>query len=249
MRRILALCFLVAGICTLASCFNPFDPRISQERVASVPAPAPTSPENLVKLFAWCWVNRDPAKYAEVFTDDYRYIFAPNDSAGSPYRDSPWIREDEMSMAQHLFVGGTDRPPASNITVSIGNNLVALPDPRPGMTFRVHRSILVPVDVKVTITDANGTPDVQPIQGHALFYLVRGDSAVIPKELIKLGFTQDSTRWWIERWEDQTAGNVGPNSAHRVSTQLSARGTAARPAAAGVELPAMSFGSLKSLYK
>ena len=212
MRRLIALCVLTGLAFALASCFNPFDPRVSQERVASVPAPEPTSPANMVRLFAWCWVNRDPARYAEIFTDDYRFIFAPNDSAGNAFRDQPWLREDEMTMAQHLFVGGTDRPPASSITVAIDNNLAVLSDPRPGMTYAVHRSINVPVDVKVTITDASGTPDVQPISGHALFYLVRGDSAVIPAELVKQGFKPDSTRWWIERWDDETLPVRGEGS-------------------------------------
>ena len=31
--------------------------------------------------------------------------------------------------------------------------------------------------------------------------MVRGDSAAIPAEL---GFGPDSTRWYIERWEDET---------------------------------------------
>ncbi len=247
MRRILALCVVATCGLVLASCFNPFSPRVSLERVASVPAPSPTSPANLVKLFAWCWVNRDPAMYAEVFTDDYRFVFAPNDSAGNPFRDQPWLREDEMSMAQHLFVGGTDRPPASSIVVNMDNNLIALPDPRPGKDFRVHRSIRASVDVKVTITSADGTPDVQPISGRALFYLVRGDSAVIPAELIKLGFKPDSTRWWIERWEDETAGATAPNRA-RPTLPPGAMPAAGRrrTAAATTVLPPESFGQLKA---
>ena len=39
------------------------------------------------------------------------------------------------------------------------------------------------------------------IMGNARFFVVRGDSAMIPQEL---SFKPDSTRWYIERWEDYT---------------------------------------------
>jgi hypothetical protein len=208
MRTASRLAVLLAFAIALAAsgCFNPFSPRVSTQRSVSAPAPEPSSPTNVIKLFAWCWANRDPSLYREIFTDDYRFIFAPNDSAGTPYSGSPWIREYEMSMATHMFQGGLDVPPASAITIDVDNPLIALPDPRPGKTLRWHRSVRTYVSLKITV-DNNGTPDVSSVTGHALFYVVRGDSAVIPAEL---GFKPDSTRWWIERWEDETA-STSPN--------------------------------------
>src|SRR5690349_4491143 len=115
--RLLLLAALAVATLVLSGCFNPFDPLVSVERVQSEAAPAPDLPENAVKLFRWCWRYRDAAKYAEIFTDDYRFVFAPNDSAGNPYRDRPWLRDDELESARHLFSGGTDRPPASDIQI------------------------------------------------------------------------------------------------------------------------------------
>jgi hypothetical protein len=45
------------------------------------------------------------------------------------------------------------------------------------------------------------------ISGAAVFYLVRGHSAVIPADL---GAGPDSTRWYIRRWEDQTVQPTAP---------------------------------------
>ena len=246
MRRILALLLFVTLAILLAGCFNPFDPRVSNERAASSPAPAPSTPQNAVRLFVWCWQHRDPARYSEVFTDDYRFIFAPNDSAGNPFRDRPWLREDEMNMAMHMFSGGADVPPASDVSIAIDNQLSLSRDPRPGRDPGWHKTIRTHVDLKVTITDASGTPSVTPVNGYALFYLTRGDSALIPNELVLKGFRPDPNRWWIERWEDLTVGTAGPNSALPV---------AGRPLTFGVlrpehilSWPPASIGELKADY-
>ena len=243
-RLIVPAALALAAALGAAGCFNPFNPLVSAQRVASAPAPAPNSPANVVKLFAWCWLNRDPSLYAEIFTDDYRFIFAPNDSAGNPYRDSPWIREYELSSAQHMFVGGADKPPASEIQITIDNLLVALSDPRPGKNPTYHRSIRTHVLLNITV-DQNGAPDVSTVQGYALFYLVRGDSAVIPSELRAQGFRSDSTRWWIERWEDETAGANAPQGSLRPALPF-----LRRPAPPTPSLPIgpVTFGQVKRAY-
>jgi len=245
--RHLGICAATAALVFgAAGCFNPFDPRISVLHVASAPAPVPNSPDNAVRLFAWCWAHRDPAQYAEVFTDDYRFIFAPNDSAGNAYRDRPWLREDEMQLAQHLFVGGSDQPPASDIEIIIDNSLLASPDPRVGFeNFRLFKTIRTNVSLKVTV-DRNGAPDVSVITGTALFYLVRGDTAAIPQELKLKGFAKDSLRWWISRWEDETAGAVsGSPASLRPGLPL----VGVRPAATYRSFDrTLSWGQLKSWY-
>ncbi len=243
MRRLVFLLLILVVGAAVAGCFNPFSPRVSTERVVSSPAPTPSSPADVVRLFVWCWKNRDPSRYAEVFTDDYRFIFAPNDSAGNPFRDRPWLREDEMNMALHLFTGGADQPPASDVQITIDNVLNDVPDPRPGHPFRWHRAITTSVDLKVTVTAADGTPTVTPVFGHALFYLVRGDSAVIPSELVAKGFRPDSTRWWIERWDDETGG-TGAQAAARPAPRPGARPASGEP----ITLPPMTFGQFKALY-
>ena len=236
-----ALALLALGA---AGCFNPFNPLVSVQRAASTPAPAPSSPTNVIKLFAWCWANRDPSLYTEIFTDDYRFLFAPNDSAGNPYRDSPWIREAELSSAAHMFSGGLDLPPASDISITIDKLLVAQLDPRPGKDPKWHRSVRTSVNLQITF-ESSGTTNVNSVVGYALFYVVRGDSAVIPPELTAQGFKPDSTRWWIERWEDETAGAGGtPASAGRATGPAALR--PALPSSFTLPPGYVSFGQLKA---
>jgi hypothetical protein len=47
------------------------------------------------------------------------------------------------------------------------------------------------------------------VTGNALFFLTRGDSAQIPPELIARGLRPDSTRWWMDRMEDETLAGQG----------------------------------------
>ena len=135
-------------------------------------------------------------------------MFAPSDSSGNPYPNGAWALADELISAGHLFVVGPVQPPASQIALSIADVLVATPDPRAGRDPKWHKIIRTPVDLQMT-TDSGGSPAVSWVSGYALFYLVRGDSASIPPRLVALGWTPDSTRWWIQRWEDETAGASG----------------------------------------
>ena len=69
------------------------------------------------------------------------------------------------------------------------------------------------------------------IAGAASFYLVRGDSAQIPPDLQARGLRPDRSRWWIERWEDETLRVPG------------------RPGMATMPGRSITFGELKMLYR
>jgi hypothetical protein len=193
----------------VGGCFNPFRPLISGLTSFVEPAPSPTNPQGVVRLFKWCWENRDITLYREIFTDDYRFAFAITDSSGTPYRGNPWTREDELISATNLFVGGSaSEPAASSISLIFDGDLKAENDFRQGKAPRWHQQIQI-ANLTLTINKSDGS--AVRVTGGALFYLVRGDSAVIPQELVERGFGADSTRWYIERWEDQT--NVGTGAA------------------------------------
>jgi len=207
MKRNVLKIAAVAMLVPLAGCFNPFRPDILSQRVTST-APAPDSPQNAVKLFQWCWVNRGVDEYRELFTDDYVFISAGTDSAGNQNRDIQARRDDEVQTAENMFIGSAERPPADQITLQFDQNLVPFPDSRPGKNPHWHKQIRTSVNLKVRI-DSGNTVEVT---GNALFFLTRGDSAAIPQELISRGFKPaagDTTsgkalRWWIDRWEDET---------------------------------------------
>ncbi len=181
-----AIGVLIAAL-TLGSCYNPFAPRIAPVLGFSKPAPVPTSASNLLRLFEWCYNNKAITEYREIFTADYRFLFSPLDSAGADYRGIPWTREDEMISTTQLFVGGSaDQPDYAQW------------DP----TGRWHTNIRTQVVLSIQTGDGNAID----ISGAANFYMVRGDSAVIPEEL---HFGPDPNRWYIRKWADETAQDIG----------------------------------------
>src|SRR2546422_8620220 len=82
---------------------------------ASETAPIADSPQSLLRLFEWCYANRDVGHYRTLFTDDFRFVFSALDLSGNAYRDS-WTREQELEYFTHLVNGGGSNPAATSIT-------------------------------------------------------------------------------------------------------------------------------------
>lgn len=183
-------------------CFNPFAPPLAPHRGISAPPPVPNTPTNLLRLFEWCYNQRAIVEYRELFTEDYRFAFSRLDQAGEEYDDAPWTRDDELISATQLFQGGSaDRPPASSIDLRLARTFHVNPDSRPGKNGKWHKTTSSTVVLQIRTADGEAID----ITGRANFFLVRGDSAQIPEDLKLLGFEPDSNRWYIERWEDETA--------------------------------------------
>lgn len=256
-RRIACASLVVLLLPGVSGCFNPFDPRLAPTTGIYVPPPTPNSPQNVIRLFEWCWKNRDITVYEEIFTDDYRFILALGDSAGNLGRDEPVTRETELRIARNLFVGGGAAAPAASITLVLDPTLRALPDSRAGKNPKWHNEIVTSVDLSIKTEDGVE----YRIQGNARFFVVRGDSAMIPSEL---GFGPDSTRWYIDQWHDETLQGVAamaPDPAGPVEllgarpfgrVTVSAAGSAPRrptaPAAPTSQPFEMSWGKLHALY-
>ena len=190
----LTTCLAIAG------CFNPFSPKVAQNLGISEIAPTPNTPRGVLDLFKWCWNNRAYDEYTEIFTEDFEFHFAANDSAGNVYRDRALYRQDELDTARHLFIEGTaNEPPADKIVLAFDATFIPERDSRPGKEFPWHQEIKRNVVLSIDSGD-----QAFRITGAARFFVVRGDSALIPDELLQRGFTQDLNRWYIERWEDET---------------------------------------------
>jgi len=166
------------------------------------PPPLANTPEGPVRLLEWCWNRRDTTAYRGLFTSDFKFVFHSLDSAGNRFPGRALVRDLELAAARAIFVTGTTtEPPPLDIRLTFDPNLVALPDPRPGRSARAHRMIAVPLLLRLE------QPDIE-VTGGARFYLVRGDSAAWPPGVAH-GPGPDSTRWWVERWEDETLGDPG----------------------------------------
>ena len=242
----------------LSGCFNPFDPLVAKNRVgASDPPPDPTRPELVVRLFEWCWDHRSIAEYEEIFTEDFLFQFAETDSSGNAFLGRVLTRIDEIETARHLFVGGGASPPANSISLQLDANLIPIQDTRPGKRDTTyHREISTSVVLRID-TDEE---DFQ-VTGTARFFVVRGDSAVIPVELSQR-FPPDAGRWWIERWEDETVGPGGSAfsvvrtrkgaSASVPTGDLPPAATVRRspaPASTAAGLVPVSWGYVKALFR
>ena len=185
-------------------------------------SPGNSTPELAIRSVAWSWNQKSVGAYQVLFTDDYRFSFSTLDPYGDAYRGDTWMREDERLFAQHLFVGGSPtEPPATSIELAFNSKLVAEPDPRPGRNPRWHKNIQTALNL--VVTDPNKQTNVT---GLANFYLVRGDSAQVPS-----GTARDSTRWYIDRWEDDTASNPGGGPAQ------------------AMPIKNLTMGQLKALYR
>ena len=190
--------------------------------VAAAPAvPAATTPAGAVQRLAWAMYARDVAAYTALLTDDFEFTFAPNDTAGNSLPGRCLDRGLEGVAMQHLLVGGGFEPPVSDLRLTISNILVAQPDPRPGMNPRWHAYVRTPMDLKLTF-DEGGSPQVSSINGYALFFVVRGDSAFF---LPAREAEHDSTRWFISRWEDETAVASGVPGSHANPTRSTTLGS------------------------
>jgi predicted small lipoprotein YifL len=157
---------------------------------------AATSDSGAVPLFQYCWNHRDEARYVALFTGDFQFVYPP-DSIGGRWAA---IGEPEMLRIAHaMFVGGGVEPPITNVSLQMlpGHSY---PDTRPGRDPRIHREIRAAVDLTVTADSQ------YRITGYARFHLVRGDSAVLPDTLLRLGIRADSTHWFIDEWDDETNG-------------------------------------------
>jgi hypothetical protein len=200
LRRIVLLFLTLAALVSCGRASKPAAPLA--DPLAG--APVNDSPQNAVKRFEWAYKNRQLDALVGLLTADFIFVFAQGDSAGNPYRTTPWGLPDEIISTTHLFAGDVTRAPAHSITLDLGKTLFPLNDARPGKNPRWHKQIRTSVDLKIEIEHGGGATELRTISGNALFYLVRGDSAVISPELVARGFGPDSTRWWIERLEDET---------------------------------------------
>jgi len=175
--------------------------------LAPAPEAAPTasSPALAIRRFEWAVNHRDIDAFDDLFSDDFEFISAGTDSTG-PARTTWGGRDTVLAALRGLLIGSPGRPPAESITLFFDQNLIAFPDTRPGKVSRWHKQIRTSVDLKVRIDPGN----LVEVTGNALFFLTRGDSAEIPRDLRDRGFKPDSLRWWIDRWEDETLGGGIP---------------------------------------
>ena len=169
--------------------------------------PAASSPAGAVQRFAWGFNHKDVEVVSGLLTDDFQFISVATDSAGNPSRvpyDRSWF----------LVALAALRDSSSTVSFIVDQNLMPFPDSRVGKNPAFHKQVRSSVHVSVRLKAPDGSVD---ITGNLLFFLTRGDSAAIPQELIDRGVKPDSTRWWLDRMEDETLAGAGVSYAAQPS--------------------------------
>jgi hypothetical protein len=201
--RMLVVLALAATVGCGGSSNDPVEP-------PEVPVPpTPNTPQNAVKLLEWCWDERDNTLYRDVFTDDFTYQFAVSDSQSV---GTTINRNEELAFADNLFESGVAAPPApaggsgvlalpaaSRVVLGVNANLTAQADSRPGKDPTWHKEIATRLNVNVTTPAGSYS-----IASDVRFFITRGDSALIPADMVARGFAPDPNRWYIDSWADET---------------------------------------------
>jgi hypothetical protein len=182
------VCFAAIAALVLVACAEPV--KVAPEQQPSFPS----TPQSLVKLFEWAVNQHNAETLRAIFTEDFTCVGVTQDSSGNPLREVICRREDMLER----FL----RPTTA---LSFDQNLVPMPDTRPGYVDSLFQTIRTSVDLKEEVDGVR-----RETTGYALLYLVRGDTAAIPAELLARGFRKDGRRWWLARWEDETIASEGP---------------------------------------
>lgn len=210
----------IALVLALASCAKPARVLAPEPR-----SPVPNTPQDVVRAFEWAVNNRSIAVLEELISDDFAFIGAGTDSAGSPTRQAIGDRAWLLARFRCMFEGGGPGglPPAQSIRLTCDKNLVPQRDTRPG--YRDSDSLFRTIRTSVDLTVELGDGQTVEITGYALFYATRGDTVAIPSELAARGFQKDKDRWWISRWEDETIDHQGKPPGATDPTKLLTLGT------------------------
>ncbi len=250
-RHALVVAALLGLTLGLVGCINPFFPNVSSTRAAPEPAPTPDSPQNVLRLLRWCWENRAYTEYQGIFTKDYRFAFSQTDSSGAAYQDWAMTRDEDLHAALNLFQGTPEsqKPPAQRIVLYFDPNLFAQIDGRPGKLDPWHKVIRT----SVNLTIDNGT-ETWRVTGYGLYFVVRGDSANVSDDLVP-NLARDASRWYIERWEDQTGSAGGaavqpatPEAAVRPGAGVVSAAAVRRPPTAEALSQTVTWGYVKRLF-
>jgi hypothetical protein len=210
---------LAATVILLAGCV--YNPTPAPPPPPPPPAPLNDSPEGAIKRFVWAYQNKKGTEYEQIFTEDFTFEFstATDPELAQQYQNG-WFKLDEKTSARHLFEGFTDdstgyHPPASSIALTLAKTTPS--DDTEGRDPTKFKVLATRVDGVITVPPTGTqTEDTRYVIDNNLhrFFLVRGDAAldVNSNPTVLPPLLADSTRWYIYRWIDETAGITGAPS-------------------------------------
>ena len=185
-----AITALVAGVlaagCDAEKKITPPDP----------PSPylEPSSPLNVLKNLEYAYEHEDSTAYAAVFTEDFTFVFNPDD-VRNPDNPTPaeWDLEDELQAAGAMFRS----PSVDDISL---NWSIGEPDSSGAQNPQDPDTLAVRVDeINLdVITKRDDTIWIYKVQGATHWFHFLADRSVT--------YAGDKHRWRVYRWLDSPIG-------------------------------------------
>jgi len=176
---------------------------------ASETAPSANSPANALRRFEWAMNHKDADMIRGLLADHLVLVSAGLDSAGNPsrgpYHDRTWLCTALAALVDT----------AASVRLLLDQDLFTVPDSRPGHDPKWHQQVRSALDLTV-----DGPAGRFEVTGNLLLFVTRGDSAEIPLDQLERGARPDSTRWWLDRFEDETLGAMALPAATEPSQSL-----------------------------
>ncbi len=199
----------LAALLSAAGCIGGgLDLSVGLRPLASAPVADPRIAA--VSRLRQAWSRRDTSLYRTLFTSDFSFGFAPGDTTGARFGADGWGRDDEIGAARRMFALGCGVAPAFRAAdLNWTSTLVSVPDDRPGRASRWHQRVDTGFALRAYIDNV-----VWDVGDVVTFFLTRGDSARL--EGVP-GATPDSTRWYVDRWEERESAGGSLVSLRAVS--------------------------------
>ena len=200
--RVLSLFLLLVGVGSLG-CETETDITLPEEPGP----PVNDTPAATIERFEWGYERQDEGLYGSVLTGDFRFAFSPQDDPAfaNEFGDD-WAKSDEVAAATTLFDGGQNRigltlTQAQTILLTL-DDMAPVGDASAGRDSNLYKVLDTTLRLDVR------SPTQVPIAdiGRAMpnthrMFLVRGDAA----DSLNAGQRADSTRWYIWKWQENSA--------------------------------------------
>jgi hypothetical protein len=242
MRVVCAIWFAVA-VPLLSGCGE-------DEVTAPVPTPLPqnTTPAGTIARFISLYENQNATEYTRLFTGDFLFEFSNSaDPDLANEYSAGWFKGDEEIAATNLFHGGVNNDGVFQVgaqTIDLDFVITSpIGDTLSGRDSTVYKVLFTPVTLTLQLppdpNDPEGTTFVVGGADPAVhrFLLVRGDMA----NGLDAGQPDDSTRWYIWLWRDESTVSRGGGSG--ADQQPSGRGGDPRMAEGS------TWGMVKGIYR
>lgn len=163
------------------------------------PDPDPTiylpqsAPANCLENLITAYVDRNLDEYLKLFSEDFTFVFSPDDISQDPDIPVQWGLAEEQESTENMFTSDIVDEIELNFTQSVADSAG---DEFPG----TWKAIVSEVELRVFTRTEDGEPlTLKVSDGFATFYF---------KEFPEETASDGKTLWRIWRWEDQPIGKA-----------------------------------------